>query len=146
MSKRAKEDVQTIVFPEGADRRVVEAARTITDQGIARCVVLGSQAEVEAHGIALDGIEAIDPAVSPEAPRYAEKLAELRAKKGMTLEQAAEQVKDVTTYGVMMVYFGDADGMMSAPASPAGRRSTDETSSRGRRSSATTSGTLTISR
>ena len=111
--ERAKEDVQTIVFPEGADRRVVEAARTITDQGIARCVVLGSQAEVEAHGIALDGIEAIDPAVSPEAPRYAEKLAELRAKKGMTLEQAAEQVKDVTTYGVMMVYFGDADGMVS---------------------------------
>ena len=111
--ERAKKDVQTIVFPEGADRRVVEAARTITDQGIARCVVLGSQAEVEAHGIALEGIEAIDPAVSPEAPRYAEKLAELRAKKGMTLEQAAEQVKDVTTYGVMMVYFGDADGMVS---------------------------------
>ncbi|MGN0038071.1 MAG: phosphate acetyltransferase [Coriobacteriales bacterium] len=111
--ERAKRDIQTIVFPEGADSRVVEAARAITDQGIARCVVLGSQEELAAHGVSLEGIQTVDPALSADAPRYAEKLAELRAKKGMTLEQAAELVKDVTTYGVMMVYFGDADGMVS---------------------------------
>lgn len=114
--ERAKAQKQTIVFPEGADRRVMEAARRITDEGIANCVLLGAADEVAAHGVDTAGIAVIDPAASPDAGRYAEKLAELRAKKGMTLEQAQELVKDVTYYGVMMVYFGEADGLVSGAA------------------------------
>ena len=110
---KAKQDIQTIVLPEGSDARVIEAARKITDEGIAKCVVLGSEAEVAAHGIGLAGIEVVDPATSELAEKYAAKLAELRAKKGMTLEQAAQLVKDVSFFGVMMVYFDDADGMVS---------------------------------
>lgn len=110
---KAKQDIQTIVLPEGSDARVIEAARKITDEGIAKCVVLGSEAEVAAHGFDLAGIEVVDPATSDLVDKYAAKLAELRAKKGMTLEQAAELVKDVSFFGVMMVYFDDADGMVS---------------------------------
>lgn len=111
--ERAKAQLQTIVFPEGSDARVVEAARQITDEGIAKCVLLGAAEEISAHGIDTTGIETIDPAQSPDAERYAEKLAELRAKKSMTIEQARELVRDVTHYGVMMVYFDDADGLVS---------------------------------
>ena len=114
--ERAKAQVQTIVFPEGADERVMRAARTITDEGIAKCVLLGTAEKIAAHGIDTQGITLVDPATSADASRYAEKLAELRAKKGMTLEQAAELVKDVTYYGVMMVYFGEADGLVSGAA------------------------------
>ena len=110
---RAKADKQTIVLPEGEDPRVVQAARIITDEAIAQCVILGADEVIKAHGVSLDGIITVDPLTSEKAGAYAEKLAELRAKKGMTLEQAAELMKDPTHYGVMMVYFGDADGLVS---------------------------------
>lgn len=110
---RAKQDVHTIVFPEGADARVVQAARRITDESIAKCIVLGSADEILAHGVDLTDIQTIDPAQSELAEQYAAKLAELRAKKGMTFEQAQELVKDVSYFGVMMVYFDHADGMVS---------------------------------
>lgn len=111
--ERAKASVQTIVLPEGSDARVVQAARKITDEGIAKCIVLGSEATAAAHGIDLAGIEVVDPAQSDLAEKYAAKLTELRAKKGMTIEQARELVADVSYFGVMMVYFDDADGMVS---------------------------------
>ena len=111
--ERAKQDRQTIVLPEGNDVRTLEAARMVLDKGIADVVILGKQEEISAHGVDVSGATVIDPAASPLLPAYAEKLAELRAKKGMTLEQATELCKDVSYYGVMMVYMGDADGMVS---------------------------------
>lgn len=110
---RAKADLQTIVLPEGNDPRTLEAARSVVDQNIARVIVLGTEEEIASHGVDLEGIEHIDPATSDKLPAYAEKLAELRAKKGMTVEQATEIVKDVSYFGVMMVYMDDADGMVS---------------------------------
>jgi phosphate acetyltransferase len=113
MTDKARADVQTIVLPEGSDARVVQAARQVVDEGLARVVVLGALDEVAAHGVDLDDIEVVDPAASDRLEPYAQKLAELRAKKGMTLEQAREQVKDISYFAVMMVYMGDADGMVS---------------------------------
>ena len=111
--ERAKSDKQTIVLPEGSDARTAEAAREILDQGIADVIILGTEEEVAAHGIDLSGATVIDPAASDRLQAYAEKFAELRAKKGVTLEQALEQMRDVSYFGVMMVYMGDADGMVS---------------------------------
>ena len=111
--ERAKADVQTIVLPEGEDARVVQAARAASDAGLAKCIILGSEQAVMAHGVDVAGIEVIDPATSEKAEAYAQKLAELRAKKGMTIEAARELVKDPTHFGVMMVYFDDADGLVS---------------------------------
>src|SRR5690606_27529400 len=45
--------------------------------------------------------------------RYAEEYARLRAKKGVTLEQARSTVQDVSYFGTMMVQMGEADGMVS---------------------------------
>jgi phosphate acetyltransferase len=45
--------------------------------------------------------------------KYATEFARLRAKKGVTYEQAVEKVKDVSYFGTMMVHMGDADGMVS---------------------------------
>ena len=61
-----------------------------------------------------------EPDVSTDDPayleRYAEEFARLRAKKGVTLEQAREKVTDVSYFGTMMVHMGDADGMVSGAA------------------------------
>ncbi len=111
--EQAKQDLQTIVLPEGEDERIVRAARMAADNGIARVVLLGSPDAIAAHGISLDGIEVIDPANSPDHDEMAALLADIRKKKGMTLEQASDTVKDTTYYGVMMVKTGKADGMVS---------------------------------
>ncbi|MCH5212991.1 MAG: phosphate acetyltransferase, partial [Oscillospiraceae bacterium] len=59
----------------------------------------------------IDGIEIIDPSEGNE--EFAELFAELRKKKGVTLEQARETVKDPLYYGVMMVKTGKVDGMVA---------------------------------
>lgn len=110
---RAKADKQTIVLPEGSDIRTVEAARAILDAGIADLIILGSEDEISAHGVDVSEATIVDPARSELLESYAAKFAELRAKKGVTLEQAREQMLDVSYFGVMMVYMGDADGMVS---------------------------------
>ncbi len=113
ITQRAQAAPQHIVLPEGSDRRTLEAAARIVEAGIATLTILGTAEDIAAHGIEVEGDQYIDPACAPQAEAYAAKLAELRAKKGMTLEQARELVKDVTYFGVMMVYMGDADGMVS---------------------------------
>lgn len=110
---RAQSDVQTIVLPEGNDSRTLEAARTIIDQGIARVILLGSEDDFASSSVDLSGATLVDPATSEKFELYAEKFAELRSKKGVTLEQARQQLLDVSYFGVMMVYMGDADGMVS---------------------------------
>lgn len=111
--ERAKADKQTIVLPEGSDIRTVQAARAILDAGIADVIILGSQSEVAAHGIDVSDATVIDPRESDLLEPYAQKFAELRKKKGVTINEAREQMKDESYFGVMMVYMDDADGMVS---------------------------------
>lgn len=111
--ERAKSNIQTIVLPEGNDIRTLRAAKTILDQGIASVIILGKEDEIASSGIDVSGAAIIDPATSDKLEPYSQKFAELRAKKGVTIEQARAQMLDVSYFGVMMVYMGDADGMVS---------------------------------
>ena len=108
MKETAKSDLKTIVLPEGEDPRTIEAAKQIVAEGIAQLVILGNPDD-----ITVEGVTVIDPANAPKSEEYAQELARLRAKKGMTIEQAREQVKDATYYATMMVKMGDADGLVS---------------------------------
>ena len=113
MLARAKADKQTIVLPEGDDPRTLEAAETILAQGVANLIILGNVAAIKESGRALDGATLIDPQDSDLHDEFANTLYELRKHKGMTLEQAAEKVRDVLFFGVLMVKTGRADGMVS---------------------------------
>ena len=104
----AKTNPQRIVLPEGNDPRTIEAAKQLAAQGIAKVIILGDPAQID-----IEGVTVIDHHTSPERDRYATKLAELRAKKGMTYEAACAALDDELYFGVMMVKMGDADGMVS---------------------------------
>ncbi|MCI1665252.1 MAG: phosphate acetyltransferase [Atopobiaceae bacterium] len=108
MKSTAKADLKTIVLPEGEDPRTIDAAKVVIQEGLAKLVILGDPATIH-----VDGATVIDPKTSDKHDAYAAKLAELRAKKGMTLEQAMETVNDNTYFGMMMVKMGDADGLVS---------------------------------
>ena len=108
MKSAAKADKKTIVLPEGEDPRTIEAAKKIVEEGLANLVVLGNPEEIK-----IDGVTVIDPRTAEKKQAYAEKFAELRAKKGVTLPEALEQMNDATYFGTMMVKMGDADGLVS---------------------------------
>ena len=113
MLDRAAADKQTIVLPEGDDPRMLEAAETILAKGVANLIILGDVEGIKASGRNLEGAELVNPATSDLAEEFAGVLYELRKHKGMTPEQAAEKVRDVLFFGVLMVKTGRADGMVA---------------------------------
>ena len=108
MKSLAKADKKTIVLPEGEDQRTIDAAKIIVEEDLANLVIIGDPAAIDVAGVTV-----IDPATSDKRQAYADALYELRKAKGMTSEQAYEQVADATYYGTMMVKLGDADGLVS---------------------------------
>ena len=108
MKAAAKADKKTVVLPEGEDQRTIDAAKIIVEEDLANLVILGDPDKID-----LPGVTVIDPKCGPKHEEYAQKFAELRAKKGVTIEQARAQMNDATYYGTMMVKMGDADGLVS---------------------------------
>ena len=114
---QAKSDKQKIVLPEGECERILKAADILNRRQIVDVVILGKKDEVlgksKELGLSLDNVEIINPETSELFNDYAATLYELRKAKGMTPEQAKEMMKDTAYFGTMMVYKGDADGMVS---------------------------------
>ena len=114
---KAKENVKTIVLPEGEDIRVLNAAHIINQEKAVKVVILGSVEQIKAdfakNNWSLDGIELVEPSRSPKLEQYTNILYELRKEKGMTLDEAKKTVLDNNYFGVLMVKAGDADGMVS---------------------------------
>ena len=108
MKAAAKSNKKTIVLPEGEDPRTIEAAKKIVEEDLANLVILGDPSTINVPGVTV-----IDPRTAERKQAYAEKFAELRAKKGVTLPEALEQMNDATYFGTMMVKMGDADGLVS---------------------------------
>ena len=108
---------QRIVLPEGTEPRIVRAAADVLRTGGARLILLGDPEAVRqvatSEGVDISGADIVDPTNDPLRERFADEYAELRAKKGITREQAHDRVADVSYFGTMMVRDGLADGMVS---------------------------------
>ena len=115
LKSKAKSDLKTIVLAEGEELRTIKAASMVKAEGYAKTILLGNADKINAiandEGIDIAGTEIIDPSCGNE--EIAELFAQLRKKKGVTLEQARETVKDPLYYGVMMVKTGQVDGMVA---------------------------------
>ena len=118
--ERARADRKRIVLPEPDDDRVLQAAAQVLAAGIADITFVGDADYVAKRagelGIDLSAAQVVSVDDPAYRERYAEEFARLRAKKGVTLEQAREKVTDVSYFGTMMVHMGDADGMVSGAA------------------------------
>lgn len=116
MIEAARKANKRIVLPEGAEPRTVRAAAICHEKGIARCVLLASRPAVHAVAQELninlpDSLEIIDPVSIAE--QYVAPMCELRKNKGLTEEQAREQLKDTVVLGTMMMAQNDVDGLVS---------------------------------
>jgi len=117
IKEKAKQDIKKIVLPEAHDPRVLEAARKVTDEGFAKVVLIGDKDNLiniaKENNISIDDLEIVNPLQSEKLESYINKFYELRQAKGMTMEKAQETLKDNIYFGTMMVYMGDADGLVS---------------------------------
>jgi phosphate acetyltransferase len=115
--EHARANKKRIVLPESTDERILRAADIIIRKGVADITLLGSQDELNSRaaalGLDLSQAHVIDPLTSPLAAKYADTYYELRKAKGVTPDEAREAVKSLSYFGTMMVYMGDADGMVS---------------------------------
>lgn len=123
--ERAKSNKQRIVLPEATEERTLRAADKVLAEDIANLILIGNPDEI--HSLAekwglknIDKATLIDPENNPKSEEYAELLAELRKKKGMTIEQARELIKNPLYLGCMIIKTGDADGQISGALSTTG--------------------------
>ena len=119
---RAKSNKQRIVLPEATEERTLKAADRVLADDLADLILIGNPDELKTlaakwdlHNI--DKATIVDPLNNPKAEEYAELLAELRKKKGMTIEQARELVKNPLYLGCMIIKTGGADGQISGALS-----------------------------
>jgi malate dehydrogenase (oxaloacetate-decarboxylating)(NADP+) len=109
----------TIVFPEGEHPKILRAAFTIREEGIAEPILIGNdqmiQRKVQELGLCegLKGVKCIYPSNSERLGDYALHLFEKRQRKGVTLAMAQQLLKQNNYYGAMMVEMGDADGLLN---------------------------------
>ena len=116
IKERAKANKKVIVLPECMDPRTYEAAVKITAEGIAEIALIATPEDIEkySNGADLTGIRVVDPSTDPNRQKYIDKFVELRKSKGLTPEQAEEQMmKDYMYYACLMCKCGDADGAVS---------------------------------
>ncbi|NVJ85178.1 MAG: phosphate acetyltransferase [Algoriphagus sp.] len=117
--RRAKSHKKHIVLPEGNDERILKAADMLLRQEIVELTILGNRDEIRSDisklnlSMDLDKVNIEDPATSPKFEEYAITLYELRKNKGLSLATARDLMHDVSYFGTMMVFKGDADGMVS---------------------------------
>ena len=111
----AKELYKHIVLAEGEELRIINAAKKITENKIAKITLIGRKEVIEERaGGKLEGIDIIDPFTSEKTAEYINLLYELRKAKGMTPELAEKLVmSDNLYYGALMVKNGDVDGMVA---------------------------------
>jgi phosphate acetyltransferase len=121
---KAKENLKTIVLPEGEEPRMIEAAAFLKKEKLVTPVLLGSGNKIADAAKRLNAdirdIEIIDPAVSDKLENFATTYYELRKKKGITLEDAREAVKNPLFFGAFMLRTGMVDSALAGSINATG--------------------------
>ncbi|WP_276254180.1 NADP-dependent malic enzyme [Halomontanus rarus] len=113
---KAKSEPKRVALAEGDDEKMIRAAYQLQEQGIAEPVLIGEENEIKRTAANL-GLEFQPEVADPTAgayEEYAERLYELRQRKGITRSEAGELVaRDTNYFGSVMVERGDADALLT---------------------------------
>lgn len=115
--EQARAGRRRVVLPEGTEERVLRAADVLLRRDVCDLTLLGDPGVIRKKaadlGIDLAGTQLVDPQTSELRQGFAERYAQLRAHRGVTVELAYDVVSDVNYFGTLMVQEGLADGMVS---------------------------------
>ncbi len=114
---KARRSPKKIVYSEGDQDKILKACQIVIDEGIAKPVLLGDEKEIKERidnlGLDLAEVPIIRPKNSSKYDKYVNDLYQSRRRKGITLQEAEDMLKNRTVFGSMMVKMGDADGLIS---------------------------------
>ena len=115
LSEQLKANPRTIVFTEGTDARILEAADKLTAEGVLGVILLGKADEVKAAaketGFNIDKCQIIDPEQYADIDAMVDEMVTLRKGK-MTPEQVREALSKSNYFGTMLVKMGKADCLL----------------------------------
>jgi len=123
IKEKAKKQLRTIVLPESEDERVLQATQQVLADNTANVILIGNVEKVKSDavecGANIEGAQIIDPKNFANIDKYIDELVKLRAKKGLSKEDAtAIMTTEPRFFGCMMVRLGDADGLVAGSNSP----------------------------
>ena len=106
---------KTIVFTEGTDARILDAAARILKEDLMGVILCGNVDEVKAAAAAggydIDGAEVLDPLTYEGMEELVATMVELRKGK-MTEDEVRELLKKSNYFGTMLVKAGKADALL----------------------------------
>lgn len=116
IKEKAKCSPKRIVFPESTAERILRAVQIIKYEGFAIPILIGNKdkilTRIKELELNSEGLEFVDPENFERFEEYAQKFFELRQHKGINLDKAKEILEDYGYFATMMVYMGDADGLI----------------------------------
>ena len=115
--QRAKQQPKRLVYAEGEDERVLRAAQTVIDEGLARPILIGRPEvitnRIQKLGLRLrigENCELTNPLLDDRYVQYWQRYHELMERRGVTPSRAREIVRTRTsTIAALMVELGQAD-------------------------------------
>ncbi|MDE5876923.1 MAG: phosphate acetyltransferase [Muribaculaceae bacterium] len=123
LTKKAQEHPQRLVLPESLEPRTLQAADRILADKIAEIIFIGKKDEILAKAEELGLAHIAEASIYDQndtdfTEKYAELFCELRKKKGVTIEEARETVKNPLYLGCLLIKGGFADCMVAGALSP----------------------------
>ncbi|WP_252698994.1 NADP-dependent malic enzyme [Natronosalvus vescus] len=113
---KAKSDPKRVALAEGEDEKMIRAAYQMQEQGIADPILIGDQNTITrtATNLGLEFTPTVADPTTGEYDSYADRLYDLRQRKGITRSEATDLVRRDTNYfGSVMVEEGDADALLT---------------------------------
>ncbi len=116
---KAKSNPKRVVFPEGDEEKILRAAQTLVEEGIAKPILIGDEEEIQAKctemGIDLNGgVSIVNPKTFARRAEYIDEMFAMRQRKGVTRAEGKRMIKNNRNYfGAMMVHMGDGDALLS---------------------------------
>lgn len=120
ITEKAQRSPKRVVFAEADNIKILKAAQTSWEEGVAEPILLGRRDKIEAlieeYMIEIPDVEIIDPKADAERERreaFGAAFFEKRNRKGVTEYEAIQIMRERNHFGAMMVEMGDADAMIT---------------------------------
>jgi len=120
ITEKAQRSPKRVVFAEADNIKILKAAQTAWEEGVAEPILLGKEKRIqeliEEYAIEIPNVEIIDPKADTEKERreaFGNAFFDKRMRKGITHFEAIQIMRERNHFGSMMVELGDADAMIS---------------------------------
>ncbi len=116
MVHKAQKVPKKVVYPEGEEEKIIRAAHGVSDDNIAKPILLGDEQIIKdkiiSLGYDLDEFTILDNTKSDKLEKYAQEFYDNRKRKGMSFRLAKELMHQPVYFGAMMVKSGEADSLI----------------------------------